>query len=392
MPVCPAFCLRIAALCCLAASNVLAQSPTTAGVQWHNDLDAARNKAQKEGKLLLVHFWTESCGPCRLLDTRVFNQPSVATAIHASYVPVKLNASEFPATAQRFGITRVPTDVVITPGGEVIEKTVCPATPMAYVARVSGIAEVHKRSAGRAFATVAGRKKGALLPSNAAYAGLAVPAESTPVSQPGVTANPYTVASPPAVTAKSDRYAALPATPADRSTSLPVASNSVSNPYASATPPPVTPEVPVLPAVPTAVADSMAMAESVVQLPAGSPPLGFQGYCPVTMKGKWEWKKGDVRWGAVHRGRTYLFVGAAQRDAFLATPDKYSPALSGIDPVLAIDQNKIESGFRKFAVEYRDQFYMFSSEETLRQFWTNADKYANGVRQAMDSSSQRTLR
>ena len=54
------------------------------------------------------------------LDHTVFNQPGVAGAIEARFVPVKLNANENSATAQGFGITRVPTDVILTPDGQVV--------------------------------------------------------------------------------------------------------------------------------------------------------------------------------------------------------------------------------------------------------------------------------
>ncbi|MGI9456937.1 MAG: thioredoxin family protein [Aeoliella sp.] len=372
--------LLVFAITCFPASMSAVHAESFEGVSWHKDLDAARDIAQQEGKLLLVHFWTESCGPCRLLDANVFNQPTVATSIEANYVPVKLDASEFRATAQRFGITRVPTDVIITPAGEVLDKSVSPATPMAYISQVNSIAQAYKHRSGRDFEQVASNAGGAE-PLNSAYANLAVPVDTTagaaPVEDaiPGVMANPYV--SPPNGAA-GDRYATPPV---------------VGQPVAAAEPttPPTaptinqfaqtTPEATVGPETPTAT-----------RLPPGSPPLGFHGYCPVTMKQSWEWKQGDVRWGAVHRGRTYLFAGAEQRDEFLKNPDGYSPALSGADAVLAIDQNQVEPGERQFAVEYQGQFYLFTSEETLRQFWANAEKYSTGVRQAMISAPQRTLR
>src|SRR5690606_15960666 len=73
---------------------------------------------------------------------------------------------------------------------------------------------------------------------------------------------------------------------------------------------------------------------SQVKLPPGAPPLGFFGYCCVTMKENNDWQPGSVEWGAIHRGRTYLFRSQELRDKFLANPDSYAPVLAGADPVL----------------------------------------------------------
>ena len=86
-----------------------------------------------------------------------------------------------------------------------------------------------------------------------------------------------------------------------------------------------------------------------------------------------------MKWGAIHRGRTYLFADQAARDTFLAEPDKYSPALSGVDPVLAVETQQAVPGTREFAVEYEGQFYMFASEQSLKKFWSNAEGYAKGA-------------
>jgi protein disulfide-isomerase len=111
--------------------------------------------------------------------------------------------------------------------------------------------------------------------------------------------------------------------------------------------------------------------------------LAFDGYCPVSMRSMWKWVPGDARYGAIHRGRTYWFAGPKEQQQFLANPDYYSPALSGLDPVMAIDHKQSIPGMREHSLDYDNQFYMFSSEATLQQFSANPEKYATGVRQAM---------
>ena len=119
------------------------------------------------------------------------------------------------------------------------------------------------------------------------------------------------------------------------------------------------------------------------KLPAGAPPLGFDGYCPVSMRRNWKWTPGDPKYGAIHRGRTYWFAGPQEQQEFLARPDYYGPALSGVDPVLAIDHHQSVPGVRDHSLDYDGQFYLFSSEATLQQFTSNPERYASGVRQAM---------
>ncbi len=121
-------------------------------IHWHNDLESAKNVARENKRLVLVHFWTPSCVPCKALEANVFSQPGVASAIEQDFVPVKLNADENSATAQSFGITRVPTDVVITPDGQVIGKLVSPATPAAYVAEVRTLAAKYATNTGQLYA------------------------------------------------------------------------------------------------------------------------------------------------------------------------------------------------------------------------------------------------
>lgn len=383
------------------------------GIVWQTDLDAARATAEKEQKLLLVHFWNKSCGPCRVLEANVFNQPNVAAAVHPHYVPVKLDTNEYPATAERFGITKVPTDVVITPQGKVVERMVSPLTPMAYIGQMTGIAQQYKRNAGREFQTANTAAAGATA-LNSAYANLAVPADQnsfTQSQQPvpgqpggplaGMTTNPYaTPQAPPATppvaqpeppqqvapVAVANPYANQPQAPSapiappagDRYASAATAGG----PVAGVTPPAVQPP-------PTA---QPGLAVQSPQLPADSPPLGFFGFCPVTMQKENRWQQGDVRWGCYHRGRTYLFASQEARDEFLKGADEYAPALSGMDPVLAIDSGKAEAGKQEFGIEYEGRLYLFSSEDNLRKFFAQPKHYAGGVQQAMNATGGSTRR
>jgi YHS domain-containing protein len=108
-------------------------------------------------------------------------------------------------------------------------------------------------------------------------------------------------------------------------------------------------------------------------------PVGLEGYCPVTLAERGVWVEGRAQWGARHRGRTYLFSGVEQQKAFLADPDRYAPALSGDDPVLAFDSGKSTPGQRRYGVTYQSRTYLFSSTETRDAFAANPQRYTSGA-------------
>ncbi|MBL6911321.1 MAG: hypothetical protein ISR34_12960, partial [Pirellulales bacterium] len=113
--------------------------------------------------------------------------------------------------------------------------------------------------------------------------------------------------------------------------------------------------------------------------PQKTMPLGLEGYCPVALMETGNWVEGQARWGARHRGRTYLFSGLEQQQTFLSDPDRYSPALSGDDPVAAIDGGQTSAGQRRYGVTYQQRIYLFESPETRAAFAANPQRYTSRV-------------
>jgi protein disulfide-isomerase len=418
--------------------SAMLAAPATAqqvGISWYHDLEAAKTLAKQTNRMVLVHFWTESCAPCLMLDQAVFNQANVASVIEGRFVPVKLNANENPATAQGFGITRVPTDVILTADGEVVGKIISPPTPGGYIAEVTQIAAAYSAKLGQPFASAAAS---APSPSqlNAAYANLQLPPETQPaIAQPLSSASVTPIGQPFAQNASPVMPAETPRVPAPAVTTNPNVQppsidfavppatprpSPMANPYVA---PPIAAAPPIAPprepaptqfavtSAPTATPNFESMQPPAPQpqqsaapitpisgvpdqklLPAGAPPLGFEGYCPVSMRTNWKWTPGDPRWGIVHRGRTYWFAGEEEQKQFWSDPDRYSPALSGMDPVMAIDHQQQVPGKREHSIDYDNLFYMFSSEATLAQFTANPERYAVGVRQAMGIPRGRLVR
>lgn len=545
------------------------------GVRWQTDLEQASRQAAQTGRLVLVHFWADWCQPCVRLEKEVFIHPQVAAALEAHYVPVKLNADHFAATARSYGVDSLPTDVILTPDGKVVTKLNSPMTATAYTSRMAEIATTHRGQPGEqltqntppssnpqgnlppassvapAYAASTGTNFGPAqqtsalgaagassygtppqaqlppqgstpyTPPSSSYAspqatvpgahttpGMQSPAAGNspqqaynPYAQPQASADRYAMnASPsPAVgmmpgttaapaqhdnpymnspsssvpaqgaghqanynpanrysdpqsmnaagsqmpagqdrygaAAAGDRYA-MPSSPAAEPYHAPTSSpygaansqpaaagnNSMapaaqpaaqSSPYMAPRYDAATTNAPTqtAPAYNAPATGGATQPAAETQAPASgslsyemhaplteqsptaaavdpnNPPLGLDGFCPVTLMEAQSWTAGDRRYGAIHRGRTYLFTGAEQQQRFLANPDLYSPAMAGNDPVLALEQQQQVAGHRRHGVYYRDRIYLFSNEASLARFSQNPEHYAEGVRQAMQQST-----
>jgi len=137
-----------------------------------------------------------------------------------------------------------------------------------------------------------------------------------------------------------------------------------------------------------AVADSRGAAAPVAGgPPPGQSPLCLEGFCPVTLVESMKWVKSDERWGAIHRRRTYQFASEAAQQRFLADPDKYSPVLSGYDPVIFLEGRKLVPGERKHGVFFKKHIFLFSSEESLSRFWDAPQGYSAAAQQAMQQNA-----
>lgn len=81
--------------------------------------DNYENEVTKSEKTVLLDFWAEWCGPCRMLSPTVDEIAEEREDIKVG----KINVDDEPELAERFGIMSIPTLAVIK-AGEIVEQSV----------------------------------------------------------------------------------------------------------------------------------------------------------------------------------------------------------------------------------------------------------------------------
>ena len=116
--------------------------------------------------------------------------------------------------------------------------------------------------------------------------------------------------------------------------------------------------------------------------------MGLDGFCPVTLSEQTRWQRGDKRFGIIHRGHLYLFASETEKQKFWKDPDMFAPILGGHDPVAYVETGRLIPGNRRHGVFFRNQVYLFTSEDSLQQFWNAPERYAEVALQAMRRDGQ----
>lgn len=82
--------------------------------------DSFESDVLKAGQPVVVDFWAEWCGPCRMIAPAL---DEIATALGDKVKIVKLNVDENPQTAAKYGVMSIPT-LMMFKNGELASRQV----------------------------------------------------------------------------------------------------------------------------------------------------------------------------------------------------------------------------------------------------------------------------
>lgn len=123
-----------------AAAGAVAASP---GIKWEKDYTLASRRATSEKRLMLLDFYADWCGPCKLMDEKTFSEASVVE-MSKKFVPVRVDIDNQKALAARFKVQAIPFIVVARPDGSLVRTAVGFQSPDALKALMEKAIESEK--------------------------------------------------------------------------------------------------------------------------------------------------------------------------------------------------------------------------------------------------------
>jgi thiol-disulfide isomerase/thioredoxin len=353
-----------------------------AEIAWHTDLTKAHVEAQKSGKPMLLHFYTDNCVFCDKLEAGAFQNPDVQSAIGRGFVPVKIHAAQQPKLALLFKVNRFPTDVIVTTEGDAMSHKVSPQKPADYVQMLTACA-THTATGSNNIARTAPAASPKTNPLAVKTAAGAVPTPANPATQIPANAIAQTAATvspgarmpgfeiPTTVPVNAKAIAPVPTTAgpaASKSAAPSMVNNQTLSSQSKAT---------------TGIKASTKNVQANADM-----ELALEGFCAVTLLTKGQWIRGNPEFGVVHLGKLYLFKDTAARDTFLVEPIKYTPMLNGVDVVRFFEEKTIVNGKREHCVIDPDhnRIYMFADEQALTHFEETFDRYLDTAMNVMDQA------
>jgi thiol:disulfide interchange protein len=106
-----------------------------------HSLDAAKEKAKAEGKLVLADYSAIWCPSCRKLDTQVFANENVAAVIDSKFVYARLDydTDEGAAFAAKHDLVGFPRVLILQADGEQLTEMPLTFEPSEYISNLEKV-------------------------------------------------------------------------------------------------------------------------------------------------------------------------------------------------------------------------------------------------------------
>ncbi|MEM8875019.1 MAG: thioredoxin family protein [Planctomycetota bacterium] len=99
------------------------EKETEQKIPWQTDIEAALANGEESGTPSLLYFTADWCPPCKQMKKTTWVDDSVVAALE-DYTPVYIDADSQPQVLQSYGVSAIPTIVLVDPAGEELFRTV----------------------------------------------------------------------------------------------------------------------------------------------------------------------------------------------------------------------------------------------------------------------------
>ena len=96
-----------------------------AAVNWLSpELEALRQQAQQEDKLILLYFSADWCAPCKWMEQNTFQDPQLSRLISENYLAAKvdINSTDNKVLQHQFEVESIPSILVFATNGQLIDR------------------------------------------------------------------------------------------------------------------------------------------------------------------------------------------------------------------------------------------------------------------------------